>query len=81
MMPIQISEPDPTLDALAKLYTLYIAASVTLREADEKLLTELSDHIYALDAPVNYVFTDMQKAEVERLWQLYAVPKGETDAQ
>ena len=69
---IQISEPNPTLDALAKLHTLYTTQGVEFKEADSTILCTMSDSIYSRDKPQDYEFTEHEKDTIERLWNEYA---------
>lgn len=71
MIPIP-DDPNPVVDALAKLYTLYETESVKFTERDEKRLIELSERIYALDKPGEHEFTSIEKQQIEKLWAKYA---------
>ncbi len=62
---------NPTLDALAKLYSLYDLQSVKFKQADEGILRGLSDRIYSLANPQEYEFSSQEEKTIERLWDEY----------
>jgi len=66
------SDIDPTLDALAKLYTMFETQGVKFKQKDADTLRMLSDVVYALDKPQDYEFTPAEKTIIERLWDEYS---------
>lgn len=66
------SDIDPTLDALAKLYTMFTTQAVKFKSKDEDTLRMISDAVYALDKPQEHEFSPADKKIIERLWNEYS---------
>lgn len=61
-----VTEPDDTVDMLAKLLTLYDTNSISFLPEDSKILLRISDERMC------NTFSPEDKLELERLWDAYA---------
>jgi len=61
-----ITEPDDTVDVLAKLLTLYDTNPLSFLPGDSKVLLRISDE------RIDNTFSSKDKRELERLWDEYA---------